>query len=835
MKSKLFVFGLSLVLFISNLVSQPTIKWEKSIGGSNTDAGYQIYLDDNGGYIIGGISMSDDHDVSVNYGYYDYWIAKLDDSKNIQWEKSLGGSSPDGFKSLDQTNDGGYILAGTTMSDDGDISFNHGQDDVWIVKLSPSGDIQWEKSYGGSQGDFGASIQQTTDGGYIIGGTTISTDGDVSTNHGSYDCWLFKIDSQGNLEWEQTYGGSGIEGIHQIQQTTDGGYIFTGNTASNDGDVSNNYGDKDFWVVKTNSSGGIQWEKNYGGSNTDKARSIQQTNDGGYIVAGVSLSINGDASGNHGEEDYLVIKLNNTGQVIWSNCYGGSNIDLAWSIIQTNDNGFYVSGGSMSNNGDVSMNQGYDDFWVLKLNNSGSILWEKSLGGTDSDYAQAIQETSSGGFIVTGGSSSNDGDVSGGYGYQDIWIVETCFPDPISINVTNPNNYCYVTLNATSGFSNYEWSNGETTQSINAFVGGTYSVTAINNNDCPSNAEITISNPAPIPIYIEISDMDYCDNTELTAIGNFNNYLWNTGETTETISISQGGNYSVTGFADFDCESVASINAPNPVEPYQYSEICMITTDIQSNKNVIVYEPDNNVGIDSILIFSLNNSTSEFEQITSLSINNAGIYIDEISNPEQQYHQYKLAIKDTCGNSSELSSLHQTILLQANIGINDEVNLFWNPYIGFDYPNFGIYRKIENGDYYLIANVPNNTYTYTDNTSSSGHKNYQIRVERDYSCYPNKDYTFASSNIVDVAITGVLENSLDKAKVYPNPCTNYFNISNNNFILTDIEIMNSYGYIVYKKDIGSQDHEIRINTSELQQGLYIIKLNNSIYLKLIKE
>ncbi len=203
------------------------------------------------------------------------------------------------------------LWLGGTFSNDGDVSGNHGIVDSWIVKLNSSGDIIWQKCFGGTDDDVAFSIQQTSDGGFIVAGYTSSNDGDVSGNHGGGDYWVVKLDSSGTIQWQKCLGGTDNDEAKSIQQTSDGGYIVAGETWSNDGDVSGNHGNSDYWVVKLNSSGDIEWQKCLGGTVKDIAKTIQQTSDGGFIVAGYTNSNDGDVSGIHGDYyDFWVVKLN---------------------------------------------------------------------------------------------------------------------------------------------------------------------------------------------------------------------------------------------------------------------------------------------------------------------------------------------------------------------------------------------------------------------------------------------------------------------------------------------------------------------------------------------
>ena len=434
-----FLILVSLVIGFKVFAQAPAIQWQKCLGGDSIDIPYSIQQTTDGGYIVAGSSNSNDGDVSGNHGGGDSWVVKLSGTGAIQWQKCLGGSMADGAASIRQTTDGGYIVAGSSNSNDGDVSGNHGGIDYWVVKLNDTGAIQWQKSLGGSADDYALSIQQTSGGGYIVAGWINSTDGDVSGNHGEQDYWIVKLNDTGAILWQKSLGGSMQDKAESIQQTSDGGYIVAGWTFSNDGEVSGNHGGDDYWLVKLNDTGAIQWQKSLGGSGGDDAFSIQQTSDGGYIVAGWGDSNDGEVSGNHGASDYWVAKLNDTGAIQWQKCLGGSMAEEALCIIQTTNGesatgGYVVAGFTNSNNGNVSGNHGGNDYWLVKLNDTGAIQWQKCLGGSGVDDANSIQQTSDGGYIVAGFSSSNDGDVSGNHGIYDYWIVKLICGNPGTIS-----------------------------------------------------------------------------------------------------------------------------------------------------------------------------------------------------------------------------------------------------------------------------------------------------------------------------------------------------------------------------------------------------------------
>ncbi len=452
MEKKFYFFQVLFSLcFYSSAYSQvtfpPTIQWRTCLGGSGSESTgtvsvgasggaslfYSIIQTVDGGYILAGSTGSNDGDVSGLNGTQDFWIVRLDASGSLLWQKCLGGYGLDFATSIEQTSDGGYIVAGTTNSNDGDVSGYHGGGaDYWVVKLSDTGNLQWQKCLGGSGRDNATSVQQTTDGGFIIAGCSDFNGGDVTGNHGQYDFWIVKLNSSGGLIWQKSLGGSLKDVPQSIKQTSDGGYVVAGYSDSNDGDVSGHHGSfeySDFWIVKLNSSGDIVWQKSLGGSNEEEANSIQQTADGGYIVAGLAGSFDGDVSNNLGF-DYWVVKLSSLGEIVWDRCYGGVpstgyGSEEAFSIQQTTDGGYIIAGGSLSTNG-----YGYVDCWIVKVNSIGDIQWQKFYGGDSYDIATSIRQTTDGGYVFIGVTESQDsaslspGNVFGHHGSGDIWVVK---------------------------------------------------------------------------------------------------------------------------------------------------------------------------------------------------------------------------------------------------------------------------------------------------------------------------------------------------------------------------------------------------------------------------
>jgi hypothetical protein len=339
--------------------------------------------------VAGYSSSSANGDVSgTNNGNDDYWIVKLDDQGNIIWDKLIGGNSDDKATSIRQTADGGYIVAGYSYSSaSGDVTeINHGNFDYWIVKLDASGNITWNRLLGGDAFEETHDILQGVDGTYVIAGvSTSSANGNVTpVNHGGQDHWIVRLDAAGTVLWNKLLGGNGDESVQSIQQTSTEDYILAGYSASSaNGDVTGtNHGGAttfDYWIVKLDRFGNIIWNKLLGGQGQERAYSIKTTSDGGYIVAGTSASssASGDVTGiSHGSFDYWIVKLDGTGNISWNRLIGGNNSEFAFSLIQTNDGGFIVAGNSASSyNGDVTAGNHAtgDDIWIIKLWSNGSL------------------------------------------------------------------------------------------------------------------------------------------------------------------------------------------------------------------------------------------------------------------------------------------------------------------------------------------------------------------------------------------------------------------------------------------------------------------------------
>lgn len=432
-------FGIFLALIcastIAGFAQAPAIQWAKCFGGTEDDIAYSVEQTMDDGFIIAGYTRSNDGDVTGNHsgasGVHDYWIVKLDSNGSMIWQKCLGGSGGDLAYSIKQTIDGGFIISGFTLSNDGDVSGNHSNNsDYWIVKTDSFANIQWQKCFGGSGPDFAYEIQQTFDSGYVVTGIEhdLQNDGDVIVSYGDGDYWVLKLDKTGNLQWQKTLGGSAYENTYSILQTSDSGYVVAGNSSSNDWDVAGQHGAGDNWIVKLDPGGNKIWTKCYGGTSDEGANYIIENEyDRGFIMAGATESNDIDVSGNHGSNDIWVVKTDSIGSIRWQKCIGGSFDDIGWSVQATRDSGLILAGSSSSHDGNVVGNYGSGDYFIFKMDSIGNIEWTKCLGGTDDEQANCIRQTRDGGYIVAGGANSNNGDVIANHSAapdNDFWVVK---------------------------------------------------------------------------------------------------------------------------------------------------------------------------------------------------------------------------------------------------------------------------------------------------------------------------------------------------------------------------------------------------------------------------
>ena len=396
------------------------LQWQKTYGGTTAEMGYAITTDDNGNYVFTASALSNSGDVSGYHGGIgaDAWVVKTNPSGLISWSHCFGGTKSDYAYDIVTASDGsGYVFAGVTTSNDGNLAdqLYRGGRDVWVVKLDPStGNILWQKTYGGSADDWANSIIETTDGGFLVVGSTASTDGDITQMHGTSDVWIIKLDSDGNMMWQKTYGGALGDGANYVT-SIENGFILCASSSSIDGDLSTliNHGGSDSWVFRIDLSGNLLWGKTYGGTGGEGSGNIYPV-DGGYVFSTTTNSNNGDVSGNHGYVDTWVVKIDASGNKIWQKCFGGTDMDNA-NIVDIDASGKIVLVGySFSKNGDIPRTKADEDLWVVRLDaTNGNKLYSDVITG--GDMANDAVPTNDGMYMTSG------------RGNGDAWLVKFKF------------------------------------------------------------------------------------------------------------------------------------------------------------------------------------------------------------------------------------------------------------------------------------------------------------------------------------------------------------------------------------------------------------------------
>jgi hypothetical protein len=355
--------------------STPVEEWSQTFGGSGHDQGNSVAQTSDGGYIIAGQTYS------YGAGLNDVYLIKTDASGNEEWYQTFGGSEQDYGKSVAQAPDGGYIIGGLTYSFASYCDF-------YLIKTDANGNEEWSQTFGGSGANFGYSVAVCSDGGYVIVG-------DTTLGAGSYDAWLIKTDADGIMQWSRTFGTSDDDYGRSVIQTSDGGYAIAGYTYSyGDGSV-------DVWLIKTDASGAEEWSQVFGGSGAEYGYSVAQTSDGGYVIAAESAL-----------DDFWLIKTDASGGEMWSYTYGGSGSDAARSVAVAADGGYIVAGTT------YSYGPGYGKMWLVKTDASGTEEWNAFYGGANYEDGLSVAVTSDGGYIVTGDTGSY------GAGGSDVWLVK---------------------------------------------------------------------------------------------------------------------------------------------------------------------------------------------------------------------------------------------------------------------------------------------------------------------------------------------------------------------------------------------------------------------------
>lgn len=403
----------------------PAIQWSQVIGGNFSDRYESVIQTSDGGFLCVGETNSSTGTISnLGGNNYDGVVVKYSSTGIIEWNFAYGNTNSNSFEDVKQTPDGGYILAGSregVIGFDPNCTFCSSQE-YWMVKLTSTGTIEWEQSYGSAAHDELRTVALTNDGGYVFAGYSSGFSGNVSVApDGENSIWVVKTNNLGVLQWERSVGGVDFDDAHAIRQTADGGFILVGTSENS----TFNSATTDIRVVKLTSNGLVEWQQVYGNTGVNETGGdILETTDGGFLVLGTASAPSEILSASFGNTDAVLFKINASGTVVWAQHYGGTNSDSGISISATSDGNYLIAGGTNSNNGQFTGNSGSTDAWVAKITPTGTLLWSKLVGGNLVDFITTMTSSSDGGCVFVGGTNSTSGTLSPTVGLYDAYIVK---------------------------------------------------------------------------------------------------------------------------------------------------------------------------------------------------------------------------------------------------------------------------------------------------------------------------------------------------------------------------------------------------------------------------
>lgn len=434
-------------LLFNGLLYAQDILWEKSYGGKHSDYLFDVQPTPDYGFILAGSSLSKKtgNKTDEGNGDLDYFIWKMDEKGDLDWQKSFGGSGADLLQSIRLTHDAGFILAGTSDSQKTLQKKDSckGREDFWIIKLNAKGAEQWQRTIGGSGQELLQSIAPTADGGYIIGGSSSSRKsgklkngiedpfGKKEDGYGNLDYYIVKLDSDGKIEWQKTYGGQYADELRSIVPTRDGGYLLGGssNSPESGNKSEKNYGQSDYWVLKLDTKGEVEWQKAYGGEGNDQLQAVLQSKDGNYLLAGSSSSgTTGNKNASNGKgSDFWLLKIDASGEILWQKTYDIGKADLLTSIEENRDGSLLLGGYARSEVSGAKKKdrEGINDYIAIKTDEKGEEQWTQSVGSSGEDILRKAIETRDGGYLLAGTSmGAPSRDRYSGQGRNDFWVVK---------------------------------------------------------------------------------------------------------------------------------------------------------------------------------------------------------------------------------------------------------------------------------------------------------------------------------------------------------------------------------------------------------------------------
>ncbi len=886
-------------LIFSSLLtfSQEIIEWQKTIGGINYDNQTCSIATSDNGILVGGYSYSgiSGNKTVDSKGYADFWVVKISESGNVEWQKEIGGNKNDFLFALTQTADGDYLLAGSSLSDSTSdkSSASKGADDYWVVRLDESGALLWDKSYGGTGNDYAYAITNSNDGGFFIGGisNSNSTGDKLEPIMGGFDLWMIKCDADGNMQWQNSIGTSSNDFISSIEQTSDGGYIIGSNPSYGDAsfDKSEDGNGMDYWVIKLNSDGQIEWENTIVALGEDVLSVAHQTHDGGYILGGYSNSaMGGDKSEYSWVElnDYWIVKLDSAGEVVWDNTISGAYSDTLKSISELANGDYLVSGNSNSDDfwgvEKTEASNGGTDYWMLKLNAEGELIWQSTIGGCFDDYGGAAFQTKDGNIIITGTSiSGNCGDKDDGcYGYTDYWVMK------VLTDYNLITGSVFYDFNKNGIFDNLDISAPnmliqEATTGKLAFTksDGSFTIPVTDSGDF----SVSIASPLWNAYESLPENREIHFNTDAGLTGNENNFAitasYDFADLSATItsaSILRAGQSSqyathIINLGTLSTDGLISLSFDPSKMSFTSSNVQPTT--ITNNELVFPLSTIEGCSSDEILITFLVANTAQFGQLVEtsaivaslgsldpvvfndtchstdtvkaskdpneISVDRGFILSSETSNPPELNYiiRFQNTGNDTAFNIKVVNPLSQYVDLSSFVLIDnsDPVEITLNQFT----------RELE----FSFANIhlPDSN---VNEIESHGFVRYKIKpssgllLNDSISTYADIYFDYNDAVKTNDALTVITEPTAVETvpldyfpiSIYPNPATNIVAIRNPASSASTLSVLNASGQVVYNVELtASELHQINID--KWSSGIYFIQMVNeteTVVVKLVK-
>lgn len=846
----------------------PYYDWQKSMGGTSMDEAAAVITLPNGHYLLGGTSNSTNGNFST-YGSDDFIITETDANGNILWQNHFGGTNIDKLTSLKRNAAGEIFACGYTASNNTQVTGQHGLTDIWLIKTDASGNLIWQRTFGGSANDVANAMILTSDGGLLIGGSSESSNGNTTNNHGSNDFWIVKTDGAGNLQWQKSLGGSGYDFCYTVCELSNTNFIVAGTSNSNNGDIISAKGGNDLAVFCLNSTGNILWQNNYGGSNHESAFDVLMNPAGNLLFCGYTQSNDGDVSGNHGGGDAWLIEIGTTGNIVRNKCYGGTNGESFYRMSTATDGNILVCGSSLSSNGDLSVNYGGEDAMVIKVDQTGTIRWAASYGGNATDRYSYIHATADGGFIAGGFSFSNNQFAVGNHGSGDAWMSKLTCGTPVTDFSLSRDTICpgvnLSVINNTIHGAIYSWYVNDslyttaTDLSLAFVANGSYRIKLVSATCYEIDSiekNVIVYQPVPSLILANTAFLCGAGNTVTLNATPAEGYLWNTGNTSSSITVSDSGNYSVSLF-QYGCVvsslpfQVQQRTAPTFSLGNDTSICSTLSITLHAPQNMITYQWQNGnsdslctataSGIyfvtvsdgfcqatDSIVVnmhscqlpiasFTQNDASicqSSSVNFTDLSVNaTSWHWYFQGATPNESFDQHPQNIL-----YGSVGTFNVTLVVSNSDGTN---TLIQNSAIVV-HPTPQQPQVIANG-IDLTSSVSDIIFQWYFNGSAiSGETNNQLTANQSgfYSVLvANQFLCWSKSDSIYITTTGLQsEKTNSSVSVFPNPAKNYLNISAHDKQIQKIKITKASGAVVL-----SQDFNQVIDISSLSSGLYFLK------------